>query len=106
MKHQDFEIGQTFRCGDGLWLCTDIGRRTIVAIRIDRAELCTVTATPAAELDADLRGPPTEPSGAIRIVDPRLEDMLRGPPYFLAEHVFDEYDMPACQAGTNPTRDS
>ena len=36
MRHADFRIGAEFRCGGRLWRCTDIGTRTIVAIRIDR----------------------------------------------------------------------
>jgi hypothetical protein len=35
----DFRIGAEFRCGGRLWCCTDIGTRTIVAIRIDRVEV-------------------------------------------------------------------
>jgi hypothetical protein len=35
MKHSDFEIGMEFMTGAGRWRCTDIGSRTIVAIRLD-----------------------------------------------------------------------
>ena len=35
MTHEEFRIGGTFWCGDHEWRCTDIGARTIVAIRID-----------------------------------------------------------------------
>jgi hypothetical protein len=35
MKHSDFFIGREFLCGDGRYRCTDIGTRTIAAIRLD-----------------------------------------------------------------------
>lgn len=36
MKHSDFQIGLEFLAGAGFrWRCTDIGMRTIVAIRVD-----------------------------------------------------------------------
>ena len=62
MKHVDFTIGCHFDCGGHRWLCTDVGSRVIVAIRID---------------DQDLRN-------------------LAGPPYSVAECVFDEYDLDGC----------
>ena len=33
MKHSDFEIGMAFRCSGWRWLVTDVGQRTVVAIR-------------------------------------------------------------------------
>ena len=35
MRHSDFRIGCEFLSGGGRWRCTDIGRRTIAAIRLD-----------------------------------------------------------------------
>lgn len=32
-NHCDFKIGTIFRSSDGRWLCTDVGRRTVIAIR-------------------------------------------------------------------------
>ena len=32
-KHEDFRIGTMFRSGSGRFLCTDVGQRTIIAIR-------------------------------------------------------------------------
>jgi len=58
-NHSDFKIGTIFRAGGGRFLCTDVGQRTIVAIRYT----------------------------------PRNPDNMNGPPYFLVESVFDEYDI-------------
>jgi hypothetical protein len=60
MKHSDFKIGTEFVTETGRWRCTDVGRRTIAAIKLDHDD------------------------------DPRW---YNGPPYAVAEHVFDEYDL-------------
>jgi len=64
MKHNDFKIGLEFTTGSGLWRCTDVGTRTICAIKIDEH--------------------PGDPS------------WFNGPPYAVAEHVFDEYGFGGC----------
>src|SRR3954449_11247006 len=80
MKHGEFVIGQAFTTGHGLWRCTDVGARTVIAIRIDAAEIVSV-----------MGGRET-----ASIVDPRRDaSWLNGPPYALAETVFDEYDFAA-----------
>ncbi len=43
MEHSEFHIGLEFWC-KGNWRCTDIGTRTVVAIRIDRVNTTTVDA--------------------------------------------------------------
>ena len=63
MKHSDFKIGTEFMTGAGRWRCTDIGTRTIAAIRLD--------------LDHDT-------------------NWYNGPPYAVAEMVFDEDGMEDC----------
>jgi hypothetical protein len=35
MKHSDFRIGCEFLTGSGRWRCTDVGKRTIAAIRLN-----------------------------------------------------------------------
>jgi hypothetical protein len=35
MKHSDFYIGCEFLSGAGRWRCTDVGKRTIAAIRLN-----------------------------------------------------------------------
>ena len=69
--------------GGRLWRCTDIGTRTIVAIRIDRVE---VGGSPA--LGRTLSGAEAE-----------VEGWFRGPPYAGAESVFDEDDIEGCAPG-------
>ena len=64
MQHSDFEIGKIFLCGGNRWCCTDIGSRTIAAIRLDHDD------------------------------DPTW---YRGPPYAVAESVFDENDFEGCE---------
>jgi hypothetical protein len=39
MKLADFKIGGEFWCDGRQWRCSDIGTRTVVAIRIDRVEV-------------------------------------------------------------------
>jgi hypothetical protein len=60
MKHSDFKIGREFLTETGRWRCTDVGKRTITAIKLDHDD---------------------DPS------------WYNGPPYALAEHVFDEYSI-------------
>jgi hypothetical protein len=57
MKHSDFKIGIEFLTAVGRWRCTDVGARTVAAIRLD--------------LDHD-------------------PCWYNGPPYAVAERVFDE----------------
>lgn len=35
MKHSDFKIGREFLTETGRWRCTDVGKRTITAIKLD-----------------------------------------------------------------------
>ena len=83
MRHAEFKIGGTFRCGGRLWRCSDIGTRTIVAIRIDCVE---VGGSPA--LRRTLSGAEAEAEG-----------WFRGPPYAVVESVFDENDIEGCSPG-------
>jgi len=68
MKHSDFSIGLEFKTGSGLWRCTDIGTRTILAIKITDDNIVSYP-----------------------------DNLLRGPPYIYTEEiVFDEYDFGGC----------
>jgi hypothetical protein len=63
MKHSDFEIGLEFYTASGKWRCTDLGSRTVIAIKLDHPD--------------DI-------------------SWSNGPPYAVAESVFDEYDLEGC----------
>lgn len=68
MQHADFKLGATFWTGAGKWRVTDIGARTIIAIRLTQNW------------------------------EPIAEGWLKGPPYAVAEHVFSENDFAGCAA--------
>lgn len=76
------QIGTAFSTGRALWRCTDIGTRSITAMRIDRV----VTPRPRGEHETWA----TDQLAA----DPRkLPSWVNGPPYALAEFSFDEQDI-------------
>jgi len=81
MEHSDFVIGGTFWCGGRTWRCTDIGTRTVVAIRIDSVNV----GSNAPELRRTLSNSEAEAEG-----------WFNGPPYAVAEVVFDEDGLKAC----------
>ncbi len=81
MKHSDFVMGETFWCGDRQWRCTDIGTRTIAAIRIDSVAV-------------DSTAP--ELRRTLSFHEAEAEGWFTGPPYPVAEHVFDEDDIEGC----------
>jgi hypothetical protein len=89
MRHTDFIIGGTFRCGGRQWRCTDIGTRTIVAIRIDRVEV-----------GGTAPGPRRVLSGA----EAEAEGWFVGPPYAVLESVFDEDAIEGCSRTNNEVR--
>lgn len=81
MRHSDFAIGKEFTTalGEFHWRCTDIGARTICAIRIDRVEVVR------------------HPERYTLTQQEAMENgWFNGPPYAVAEEVFDENDMMGC----------
>ena len=66
MEHSEFQIGGEFWCGERKWRCTDVGTRVIVGICLDDDKV---------------------------IADP---SWLNGPPYAVAELIFDEYAIEGC----------
>ncbi|MBC4019155.1 hypothetical protein ACFQU2_03940 [Siccirubricoccus deserti] len=78
MRDSEFAIGRVFTTDRGLWhyTDTDVGARTVVAIRIDSADVVSIL------------GGREAPS----IVAPSWFD---GPPYALAGTMLDELDFPA-----------
>lgn len=91
MQHEDFKIGKQFRCGERTWLCTDVGTRTIAAICIGPASRVNDWFRSLSE-DAQ-QAYWHAPEGKQDALDP---SWFAGPPYAVAEHVFDENDMKGC----------
>jgi len=81
MKRSEFSIGTVFECGERTWRCTDIGTRTIIAIRIDAVEVGSNDPNHRRTLS----GAEAEPKG-----------WFNGPPYAVAECVFDEDAIEVC----------
>lgn len=88
MKHEEFRTGLAFTTEAALWRCTDVGARTVVAVRLDRGVVRHNVPRP----DGSWRSW-TE---TVDYRDPEHASWLSGPPYAVAEHVFDEYDLPGC----------
>ena len=85
MNHSEFSIGLQFWCGGKQWRCTDVGTRVVIAISLEPRDMVQV------EVD------PKDKTKRIetRFVSDDPRD-LNGPPYGVAENVFDEYDVEAC----------
>ncbi len=81
MKHSDFTLGTVFWSSDRQWRCTDVGSRVIVAIRIDAVEIGSNKPT----LRRTLNREQAEANG-----------WFNGPPYAVAEVVFDGDDIEGC----------
>jgi hypothetical protein len=85
MQHSDFSIGLEFWCGEKRWRCTDVGTRVIVAICLEPREMVRLERDP---LDKSK-------SKETRFTSDDPRD-LNGPPFGVAENVFDEYDIEGC----------
>lgn len=83
MKHSEFHIGTEFFTAAGKWRCTDVGTRVIVAISLEPREMVRV--------HYDENGERSEE----RFISTDPRDLI-GPPYGVAEYVFDEYDLEGC----------
>jgi hypothetical protein len=83
MKHSDFMIGRTFWLGGILWRCTDIGTRTVIAIRTDSHSIVT-------------RGPDGVVERALLREEAEGNGFITGPPYDEGEIVLDERDIQEC----------
>ena len=84
MRPEEFTRGGDFWCGGRQWRCTDIGTRTVVAIRIDQV---AVAGSERRTLDA---------------AQAEAEGWFNGPPYAVAETVFDEDALEACSLTPDP----
>jgi len=87
MQHGDFRIGETFWCGGRQWRCTDIGRRTVIAIRIDSVAI---------------EGTRPESRHTLGRREAEAEGWFNGPPYAVAESVFDEDSLEDCSPEPDP----
>jgi hypothetical protein len=83
MRHGDFRIGMEFWCGGRRWRCTDVGTRVVVAICLEPHEIVTVARESG------------RPSPTTRVIAAD-ESWFAGPPYALAEEVFDEHSIEDC----------
>ncbi len=81
LEHADFYIGREFWTETGRWRCTDVGTRTICAISLEPSEMTALHQDGSKTTET--------------VNDPAL---LNGPPYAIAEHVFDEDDFGALYA--------
>lgn len=81
MKLADFKVGGEFRCGDGEFRCTDIGARAVIAIRLDHVDVAGTAPRTLNRMEAEAEG------------------WFNGPPYAVAEYVFDEEDQKGCRVG-------
>jgi hypothetical protein len=81
MQLSEFTISGTFWCSGRQRRCTDIGTRTAIAIRIDIV---------------DVGGANPELQRTLSQAEAEADGGFNGPPYAVAEVVFDEDDMPAC----------
>ena len=79
MQHREFIIGGIFSCAGKQWRCTDIGTRTIIAIRIDQVEVGSLSPEPR----------------MLSRAEAEAEGWFNGPPYAVAEIVFDD-DLDRC----------
>lgn len=88
MEHKDFRVGMEFTTADGgrRWRVTDVGVRTVVAIRVDQVEIATSEGKGAPLRHETLSGAQAEEQG-----------WFNGPPYAVAEHVFDEDGLEDCE---------
>lgn len=85
MRCEDFVIGREFWCGGKRWRCTDVGSRVIVAICLESHEIVTrLSGEQIGESVCEIRSITDDP------------EWLNGPPYALAESVFDENDIKGC----------
>ena len=81
MKHSDFSIGKEFLSDTGQWRCTDVGTRIITAIQISSVEVTTQA---------------NDGHVTTKLVS-NDSSWFNGPPFAVAEQVFDEHDIAACK---------
>lgn len=83
MRREEFRIGMEFWCGGRRWRCTDVGTRVVVGICLEPHEVVTFTREGGAS--------PT----TTRTISNDIS-WSSGPPYAVAEEVFDEHSIHGC----------
>ena len=73
-----------FWCGGRRWRCTDVGTRVVVGVCLEPHEVDTVTSKVGAGGTTTTRTIAAD------------ESWLNGPPYAVAEEVFDEHSIDGC----------
>jgi len=48
VRHSDFRIGMEFLMSDARWRCTDIGKRTVIAIKLNAPDVSWYNGPPYA----------------------------------------------------------
>lgn len=97
MKHSDFAIGEIIRCGGHQWRCTDVGTRTVLAIRIDQVNVSGTRP----ELHRTLNLPLSGPELALANGRPGLGTQVYCAlqiGYFKAKHAFFRFTWDDAQA--------
>jgi hypothetical protein len=93
MQFSDFRLGMEFltkgRDGPSRWRVTDLGSRTVIAIRVEPVEIATHDANTGETTPRTLTKAEAEADG-----------WFVGPPYAVAEMVFDEEDIEGCWVTT------
>ncbi len=92
MKRDEFRIGMEFWCGGRRWRCTDVGARTVVGICLEPQEAVSVSGD-------------VEASGMTTRMIMTDDSWLVGPPYAVAEEVFDEHSMEDCRLSPDANDD-
>lgn len=85
MKQARFRIGLKFWCGGKRWCCTDVGTRVITAVSLEPHDVAEIIFPGDLSTVSYTRTYMTDDSS-----------WLTGPPYQIAEIVFDEDDIGAC----------
>lgn len=89
MQLSDFTIGRKFYLAGKAYQCTDVGSRVAIGVPLN----AEVGSASPAELKA---GTPGKDIRTLSEEQTREAGWLAGPPYALAEMVFDEDDMQHC----------
>lgn len=86
MDHSEFSIGLEFTMAGRTYRCTDVGTRTIAAIRVDAVDTET------------LHSDGSRTKQTLTRAEAEAKGWFNGPTYAVQELSFDEDDFPICEA--------